>query len=139
MVATTAMWHATSACRPRVSLRGSGTSADRVPLAYVAATSTANVAEDVVESEQDHMLKLNKLAGKKRINLDEAQDYFRSMKRSQDFISIKDFDELNDEMVYLVQKIFLGFHHGLGIDDLARTFSSFLLVKVDKRNMNLNK
>ncbi|GKB62425.1 hypothetical protein Tco_0918611 [Tanacetum coccineum] len=49
MVATTAMWHATSACRPSVSLRGSGTSADRVPLAYVAATSTADVAEDVVE------------------------------------------------------------------------------------------
>ncbi|GKB97911.1 hypothetical protein Tco_0984048 [Tanacetum coccineum] len=47
-VATAATWHATSACRSHVSLRGSATSADWVPLAYVAATSDADVAEGIL-------------------------------------------------------------------------------------------
>ncbi|GJR23625.1 hypothetical protein Tco_0972152 [Tanacetum coccineum] len=37
-VATAAKWHATSACRSHVSQCGNATSADWVPLAYVAAT-----------------------------------------------------------------------------------------------------
>ncbi|GKD93371.1 hypothetical protein Tco_1373208, partial [Tanacetum coccineum] len=106
---------------------------------------------------------------KKFGNLDEAQDYFKLTKRykqsaqfgeyqtgtilnepmlgifyfndphRQDFIGINDFDDLNDEILYSVQEIFLRFHHGPGIDDLARTFSSFLLAEVDKRNLNPNK
>ncbi|GKD66161.1 hypothetical protein Tco_1308269, partial [Tanacetum coccineum] len=47
-VATVATWHATSACRPHVSLHGSDTSADKVPLAYVAATSAADVAKGII-------------------------------------------------------------------------------------------
>ncbi|GJZ65577.1 hypothetical protein Tco_0622273 [Tanacetum coccineum] len=47
-VATAATWYATSACRSLVSLRGSVTSADWVPLAYVAAKSAADVAEGIL-------------------------------------------------------------------------------------------
>ncbi|GJW75285.1 hypothetical protein Tco_0134655 [Tanacetum coccineum] len=119
-------------------------------------------------SEQDLLLKLNLLAKKKRINFDEAQDFFRSTKRykasvqfdehqlgevlnelvlemvyfndprMQDFISLNDFDDLNDEMLYLDQETFFRFHHGPGVDDLSRIFSSLLLAKVDKRNLNPN-
>ncbi|GJV46212.1 hypothetical protein Tco_1430748 [Tanacetum coccineum] len=54
----------------------------------------------------------------------------------QDFISIEDFEELNNDMVYHVQEIFFKLHQGLRTDDLARTFSSFLVAEVDKRNLN---
>ncbi|GJW06722.1 hypothetical protein Tco_1569145 [Tanacetum coccineum] len=47
-VATSATWHATSACRSLVSLRGTATSADWIPLAYVAATSAVDVAEGIL-------------------------------------------------------------------------------------------
>ncbi|GJR75454.1 hypothetical protein Tco_0087819 [Tanacetum coccineum] len=47
-VATATTWHATLACRPHVSLHDSATSADRVPLAYVAATSAVDVAEGII-------------------------------------------------------------------------------------------
>ncbi|GJX42958.1 hypothetical protein Tco_0259634 [Tanacetum coccineum] len=120
-------------------------------------------------SEQDPMLRLNQLARKKRINFDEAQYYFRSTKRykqsvqfgdhqvgivlnepvlgmiifndphRQDFINISDFDDLNDEALYTVQETLIGFHHGLGVNDIARTFSSFLLAEVHKRNLNPDK
>ncbi|GJW04906.1 hypothetical protein Tco_1563762 [Tanacetum coccineum] len=38
-------------------------------------------------------------------------------------------------MQYTIQEIFRR-HQGLGLDDHARTFSSLLLVEVDKRNLN---
>ncbi|GJW73661.1 hypothetical protein Tco_0133031 [Tanacetum coccineum] len=57
-------------------------------------------------------------------------------KQRQDFISIKDFEELNSDMLYHVQEIFFGFHQGPELDDLARNFSSFFVAKVDKRNLN---
>ncbi|GJT82702.1 hypothetical protein Tco_1057044 [Tanacetum coccineum] len=45
-------WHATSAamsaCRSHVIPRGSATSADWVPLAHVAATSTADMAKRIL-------------------------------------------------------------------------------------------
>ncbi|GKC50354.1 hypothetical protein Tco_1073099 [Tanacetum coccineum] len=119
--------------------------------------------------EQDHILKLNLLAKKKRKNAEDLHDYFNSTKRykklvqfgnfqartvlnepslrmilfiskkRQDFISIKDFKELKNEMMYNVQEIFFRLYKERGMDDLSRTFSSFLVAEVDKRNLNPNK
>nr|GEZ82378.1 hypothetical protein [Tanacetum cinerariifolium] len=54
----------------------------------------------------------------------------------QDFITIKYFRDFSNEMLYIVQEIFFKLHQGPRIDDRARTFSSFISVKVDKRNLN---
>ncbi|GJU62096.1 hypothetical protein Tco_1243931 [Tanacetum coccineum] len=61
--------------------------------------------------------------------------FFNDLHR-QDFISINDFDDLNDEALYTVQETFLRFDQGLGVDDLESTFNSFLLTEVNKRNLN---
>ncbi|GKC89126.1 hypothetical protein Tco_1149775 [Tanacetum coccineum] len=63
---------------------------------------------------------------------------FNSSQR-QDFINIKDFKELNNAMLYIVQEFFFRLHQGPGINDLARTFGTFLVAKVEKRNLNPNK
>ncbi|GKC99526.1 hypothetical protein Tco_1169801 [Tanacetum coccineum] len=60
---------------------------------------------------------------------------FNSHKR-QDFVSIEDFNDLNNEMLYNVQEIFFRHHKGPGINDLAKTFDTFLVAEVDKRNLN---
>ncbi|GJX55972.1 hypothetical protein Tco_0285869 [Tanacetum coccineum] len=62
-----------------------------------------------------------------------------SAQHKKDFISINDFGELNVDMLYTVQEIFHRLHQGPGMEDLARTFSSLLVVEVDKRNLNPNK
>ncbi|GJZ46062.1 hypothetical protein Tco_0593658 [Tanacetum coccineum] len=117
-------------------------------------------------SEQDPLDKLNDLAKKKRKNADDIHDYFRANKRlkssvqyedhpagtvlnelvlgmilfnsfhRQDFITIKDFGDYSNKMLYTVQEIFFILHQGLGLDDHVRTFNSLLLAKVDKRNLN---
>ncbi|GJY55589.1 hypothetical protein Tco_0454704 [Tanacetum coccineum] len=46
-----------------------------------------------------------------------------------DFVTIEDFGDLINEMMYIVQEIFFRLHQGPGLDDHARTFSSFLLVE----------
>ncbi|GJX24462.1 hypothetical protein Tco_0228907 [Tanacetum coccineum] len=81
--------------------------------------------------EQDPIIKLNDLARKKRKHADDIHDYFR-----QDFVSIEDFGDFTNEMVYTVQEIFFRLHQGPGKYDHTRTFSSLLLSKVDKRNLN---
>ncbi|GJU59061.1 hypothetical protein Tco_1236827 [Tanacetum coccineum] len=48
----------------------------------------------------------------------------------------KDFEELDNDMLYHVREIFFKLHQGPGQNDLARTFSSFLVTEVDKRNLN---
>ncbi|GKC13580.1 hypothetical protein Tco_1010362 [Tanacetum coccineum] len=53
-----------------------------------------------------------------------------------DFVTIEDFKDFSNEMLYTIQEIFFKLHQGLGLDDHARTFSSFLLAEVDKRNLN---
>ncbi|GJV74905.1 hypothetical protein Tco_1506489 [Tanacetum coccineum] len=60
---------------------------------------------------------------------------FNSFQR-QDFVTIKDFEDFSNEILYTIQEIFLRLHQGPGLDDHARTFSSFLLAKVDKKNLN---
>ncbi|GKE20121.1 hypothetical protein Tco_1431633, partial [Tanacetum coccineum] len=117
-------------------------------------------------SKQNPLDKLNDLARKKRKHADDIHDYFRFTKKikssvqyedhpvrtalnepclgmilfnshqRQDFVTLKDFKDFNNEMLCTVQEIFFRLHQGPGIDDHARTFSSFVLAEVDKRNLN---
>ncbi|GJU43750.1 hypothetical protein Tco_1201016 [Tanacetum coccineum] len=117
-------------------------------------------------SKQDPLDKLNDLANKKRKHADDIHDNFRANKRLkssvqyedhpartvlnepvlgmimfnsdhwQDIVTIEDFRDFPNEMLRTVQEIFFRLHQGPGIDDHARTFSSFLLAEVDKRNLN---
>ncbi|GKC02415.1 hypothetical protein Tco_0994025 [Tanacetum coccineum] len=89
-------------------------------------------------SEQDPLDKLNDLAKKKRKNVDDLHDYFKENKRlkSSDFVTIEDFRDFPNEMLYTVQEIFFRLHQGPRLDDHAKTFSSLLLAEVEKRNLN---
>ncbi|GJZ38013.1 hypothetical protein Tco_0584204 [Tanacetum coccineum] len=121
---------------------------------------------DTPQSKQDPLNKLHGLANKKRKHVDDIHDYFRANKRlkssvqyedhlastvlnepvlgmilfnsyhRQDFVIIKVLNDFPNTMLYTVQEIFFRRHQGLGLDDHARTFSSLLLAKVDKRNLN---
>nr|GEW72933.1 hypothetical protein [Tanacetum cinerariifolium] len=121
---------------------------------------------DIPLSMQGPLDKLNDLANKKRKHVDDIQDYFKATKRlkssveygdhlpgtvlnkpvlgmimfnsyhRQDFVTIEDMKDLSNDMLYTVQEIFFRQHQGHGMDDHARTFSSLLLAKVDKRNLN---
>ncbi|GJQ99383.1 hypothetical protein Tco_0522368 [Tanacetum coccineum] len=121
---------------------------------------------DIHLSEQDPLEKLNDLAKKKRKNADDIHDFLRANKwlkssvqyedhpagtvlnepvlgmmmfslyHMQDFVTIKDFGDFPNEMLYTVQEIFFKLHQGPGLDDHARTFSSILLAKIDKKNLN---
>ncbi|GJW20635.1 hypothetical protein Tco_0031257 [Tanacetum coccineum] len=112
---------------------------------------------------------MNTLTKQKRKHADDFHDYFRSTKRyktsvqfadhqaktvlnepslgrilfssrqMQDFVSIKYFDDLNSEMLYNVQEIVFRLHKWPGTNDLARTFSTFLVAEVEKRNLNPGK
>ncbi|GKD41541.1 hypothetical protein Tco_1261748 [Tanacetum coccineum] len=124
---------------------------------------------DIPLSKQEPLDKLNDLANKKRKHADEIHDYFKANKRHkslvqyedhlpctvlnepvlgmilfnshhrQDFITIKDFRDFPNTMLYTVQEIFFRRHQGPGLDDHAKTFSSLLLAKINKRNLNLLK
>ncbi|GJT22349.1 hypothetical protein Tco_0892286 [Tanacetum coccineum] len=89
-------------------------------------------------SEHDPFNRLNDLANKKRKHADDIHNFFRANKRlkSSDFVTIEDFRDFLNIMLYTVQEIFFRLHQGSGFDDHARTFSSLLLAKIDKRNLN---
>nr|GFB42983.1 hypothetical protein [Tanacetum cinerariifolium] len=121
---------------------------------------------DIPLSMQDPLDKLSDLANKKIKHTDDIHDYFKATKRikssveygdhlprtvlnkpvlgmimfnsyhRQDFVTIEDLKDFSNAMLYTVQEIFFRRHQGLGVDDHARTFSSLLLVEVDKRNLN---
>ncbi|GJY10571.1 hypothetical protein Tco_0378756 [Tanacetum coccineum] len=131
--------------------------------------SDLHVGECRPMEERDPIIKLNLLAKRTRKNVDDLYDYFKSIKRykkfvqyddhpdgtvlnepalgmilfnaqhKKDFISIDNFKEVNNGMLYNVQEIFFRLHQGPGMDDLARTFCSLLVVEVDKRILNPNK
>ncbi|GJY43034.1 hypothetical protein Tco_0431247 [Tanacetum coccineum] len=116
--------------------------------------------------KQDPLDKLNDLANKMRKHADDIHDYFKANKRlkssvqykdhlpgtvlnepvlgmilfnsyhKQDFVTIEDFRDFSNTMLYTVQEIFFRLHQGLRLDDHARTFSSLLLAKIDMRNLN---
>ncbi|GJT66903.1 hypothetical protein Tco_1018383 [Tanacetum coccineum] len=95
---------------------------------------------DIPLKEQDPLEKLNDLESKKRKHDDDIHDYFKANKRlKQDFVTIEDLKEFSNTMLYTIQEIFFRRHQGTRLDDHARTFSSFLLAEVDKRNLNLLK
>nr|GEW72433.1 hypothetical protein [Tanacetum cinerariifolium] len=120
---------------------------------------------DIPLSKQDPLDKLNDLANKKRKHADYIHDYFKANKRlkssvqyedhlpgtvlnepilgiffnsyhRQDFVTIEDFRDFSNTMVYTVQEIFFKLHQGPRLDDHARTFSSLLLAEINKRNLN---
>ncbi|GKC19481.1 hypothetical protein Tco_1021631 [Tanacetum coccineum] len=76
-------------------------------------------------SEQDPLDRLNDLANKKRKHDDDIHDFFRANKRLKSSVQYEDHpaDTVLNEPV-------------LGLDDHARTFSSLLVAKIDKRNLN---
>ncbi|GKC80804.1 hypothetical protein Tco_1131578 [Tanacetum coccineum] len=117
-------------------------------------------------SEHDPLDRLNDLANKKIKHVDDIHDFFRANKRLKssvqyedhpagsvlnepvlgmilfnsytrhDFVTIEDFRDFPNTMLYTVQDIFFRLHQGLRLDDHARTFSSLLLAEIDKRNLN---
>ncbi|GJS18229.1 hypothetical protein Tco_0412701 [Tanacetum coccineum] len=116
--------------------------------------------------EQDPLDRLNDVANKKRKHVDDIHDFFRANKRLKtlvqykdhpagivldepvlcmilynsyhrhDFITIEDFRDFPNIMLYTVQEIFFRLHQGPGLDNHARTLSSLLLVEIDKGNLN---
>nr|GEU98511.1 hypothetical protein [Tanacetum cinerariifolium] len=54
----------------------------------------------------------------------------------QDFVTIEDLKDFSNAMLYTIQEIFFKRHQDPGVEDHTRTFSSFLLAKVAKRNPN---
>ncbi|GJU86854.1 hypothetical protein Tco_1294400 [Tanacetum coccineum] len=116
--------------------------------------------------EQDPLDRLNDLARKKVKHADDIHDLFRYTKKCkssvkygdhpagtvlnkpilgmilfnffyrQDFVTIEDFEDFSNKMMYTVREIFFRLHQGPRLDDHARTSSSFLLDEVDKRNLN---
>ncbi|GJV84147.1 hypothetical protein Tco_1524045 [Tanacetum coccineum] len=95
---------------------------------------------EITLSKQDPLDKLNDLVNKKRKHADDIHDYFKANKRlKQDFVTIKDFRDFSNTMLYIVQEILFRLHQGPGLDDRARTFSSLLIAEFDKRNLNLLK
>nr|GEV04029.1 hypothetical protein [Tanacetum cinerariifolium] len=119
---------------------------------------------DIPLRKQDPLDKLNDLENKKRKYADDIHDYFKANKRlkssvqykdhlpgtvlnepvlgmilfssyhRQDFVTIKDFTDFSNTMLYTVQEIFLRLHQGPELDDHAWTFSSLLLAEIDMRN-----
>ncbi|GJX68182.1 hypothetical protein Tco_0303909, partial [Tanacetum coccineum] len=79
------------------------------------------------EIEVDTLDKLNDLANKKRKHAGDIHDYFKANKR------LKSSLQYEDHLPGIVLNEPVLAH---GLDDHARTFSSLLLAKVDKRNLN---
>ncbi|GKD92921.1 hypothetical protein Tco_1372758, partial [Tanacetum coccineum] len=91
-------------------------------------------------SEQDLLDKLNEMAKKKRKIANDIYDFFKSTKRLKSSVKYKDhpFGTVLNEPVLgvILFKSFQRLHQGPGLDDHVRTFSSFLLAEVDKKNLN---
>ncbi|GJR85188.1 hypothetical protein Tco_0209199 [Tanacetum coccineum] len=90
---------------------------------------------DIPLSKQDPLDKVNDLANKKRKHTDDIHDYFKANKRLKSSVQYEDHlpgSVLNEPVL----EIFFRLHQGPGLDDHARTFSSLLLAKITKRNLN---
>ncbi|GJZ49039.1 hypothetical protein Tco_0603229 [Tanacetum coccineum] len=85
--------------------------------------------------EQDPLDRLNDLARKKRMHADDIHDLFKSIKKFESSVQYGDHPA-GTVLKEPVLEIFFRLHQGPGIDDHARTFSSFLLAEVDKKNLN---
>ncbi|GJX27838.1 hypothetical protein Tco_0235917 [Tanacetum coccineum] len=90
---------------------------------------------DIPLSKQDPLDKLNDLANKKRKHADDIHDNFKANKRLKSSVQYEDHLPgivLNEPVL----EIFFRIHQGPGLDVHAKTFSSLLLAKIDKRNLN---
>ncbi|GJW08224.1 hypothetical protein Tco_1570647 [Tanacetum coccineum] len=86
-------------------------------------------------SEHDPFDRLNDPANKKRKNADDIHNFFRANKRLKSSVQYKDHPAgtvFNEPVL----EIFFRLHQGSGFDNHARTYSSLLLAKIDKRNLN---
>ncbi|GJY99763.1 hypothetical protein Tco_0517193 [Tanacetum coccineum] len=81
-------------------------------------------------SEQDPLDRLNDLANKKRKHADDIHDFFRANKRLKSSVQYK------EPSMYVLKEPVPIPYPGPRLDDHARTFSSLLLVKIDKRKLN---
>nr|GEY96475.1 hypothetical protein [Tanacetum cinerariifolium] len=72
------------------------------------------------QGDHDPLDKLIDLERKKMKHDDDINDLFR-----QDFVTIEDFKDFQNEMLYTVQEIFFRLHQSPGLDNHARTLSSF--------------
>nr|GEX87690.1 hypothetical protein [Tanacetum cinerariifolium]GEX92022.1 hypothetical protein [Tanacetum cinerariifolium] len=86
-------------------------------------------------SEQDPLDRLNDLENKKRKHADDIRDFFRANKRLKSLVQYKDHPA-GTGLIEPVLEIFFRLHQGPGLDDHVRTFSSLLLVEIDKKNLN---
>ncbi|GKC85875.1 hypothetical protein Tco_1141592, partial [Tanacetum coccineum] len=84
---------------------------------------------------KDPIIKRNTLAKKKRKHADDLYDNFRSTKRYKSSVLFVDH-QARTVLNKASMEIFFRLHKGLGINDLARTFSTFLVAEVEKRNLN---
>ncbi|GJW02401.1 hypothetical protein Tco_1561257 [Tanacetum coccineum] len=80
---------------------------------------------DIPLNKEDPLDKLNDPANKKRKHADDIHDYFKANKR------LKSSVQYDDHLPSIVLNELV-----LGLDDHTRTFSSLLLVEIDKRNLN---
>ncbi|GJY86046.1 hypothetical protein Tco_0500072 [Tanacetum coccineum] len=87
-------------------------------------------------SKQDPLDRLDDLENKKRKHADDIHDFFRAKKKAQDIVTIEDFRDFSNTMLYTIQKNFFRLHQGPRLDDHSRTFSSLLLAEIDKGNLN---
>ncbi|GJS67867.1 hypothetical protein Tco_0682432 [Tanacetum coccineum] len=79
---------------------------------------------------------LHKTKAELEINFSKSLSQPRSLNHQFNFVTIEDFRDFSNEMLYTEQELFFRLHQGPRLDDHARTFSSFLLAEVDKRNLN---
>ncbi|GJW49832.1 RNA-directed DNA polymerase, eukaryota [Tanacetum coccineum] len=87
---------------------------------------------DIPLSKQGPLDKLNDLANKKRKHADDIHDYFKENKRLKSSVHYKDHltgTMLNEHVLGMIINL-------LQMTSRSRTFSSFLLAKIDKRNLN---
>ncbi|GKB17885.1 hypothetical protein Tco_0851808 [Tanacetum coccineum] len=84
--------------------------------------------------EQDPLYRLNDIARKKMKHADDIHDLFRYTKKCKS--SVKYGDHPAGTVLYKPILGMILLHQGLGLDDHARTSSSFLLAEVNKRNLN---
>ncbi|GKE06345.1 hypothetical protein Tco_1398363 [Tanacetum coccineum] len=89
------------------------------------------------EVVKDPLDKLNDLTNKKRKHVDDIHDYFKANKSLKSSVQYEDHlpgTVLNKPVLGMIIR-----HQGPRLDDHTTTFSSIMLAKVDKRNLNLLK
>ncbi|GJV47428.1 hypothetical protein Tco_1437640 [Tanacetum coccineum] len=90
----------------------------------------------IYERIQTRMDYLHQTKEELGIDLDKPLKQTKGSSHQQDFVTIEDFRDFPNKIMSTIQNFFFRLHQGPEIVDHARTFSSFLLAEVDKRNLN---